>query len=127
MANNWNDSVEITQVFRVRIDFKHPPKKPASTTDGDDFEFEGDWRNRVSDLMDEIHVVGSDADKLESCEGIDVVGVDPYVVAEFSSIDQARETANSICEMIVGRGGVIVPSDDNLDEDINRITERAAA
>ena len=110
------DTFLITAVYRVRIDFKHPPIRNSSETDEDDYECEGEWRNRVSSIMDEIHVVGNDADELSSCEGIDVVGVDPYVIAEFSNPEQARVTASKICELIVMRGGSIVPIEPDLDD-----------
>lgn len=110
------DKFSITPVHRVRIDFKHPPIRTSSAPDGEDFEYEGEWRNRISSLMDEIHAVGNDADKLSSCEGIDVVGVDPYVIAEFSTLEHARVTASKICEVIVMRGGSIVPAEPILDD-----------
>lgn len=107
----WSSAVEITPVFRVRIAYKHPRIRTASQPGGDDFETECDWRNRVQSLMSEIHEVGNDADELTTCEGIDVVGLDPYVTAEFSDRDQAQLIGCRICELIAARGGELVSAE----------------
>lgn len=105
--------MEITPVFRVRIDFTHPKIRPASTPDGNDFEFEGAWRDRCDSLMDEIHFVANtqDADEVRTDHGVEVAGVDPYVLVEFDSLERAQAGAAAICETIVKHGGEVVSPD----------------
>lgn len=88
--------IEITPIYRIRVDFKLPVIRPETQPGAEDFEHEGAWRDRVDTLSHELHVTGSDAISFNSCEGIDVVGVGPYFIAEYESHADAKEALGKL-------------------------------